>query len=163
MLKTDFEKFTSPTLGRVSFEELIEKTKHFISEDDKSSYKVVVGTDSSSKEKIDGDFVSVILVHRIGSGGIYFWNRSANGRFHHFKERIYQEALFSLEIAEKLTKELKGNGLSLDNLEIHVDIGPKGETREMISEIVGMIKGNGFNAKIKPESYGASCVADRHT
>jgi len=31
----------------------------------------------------------------------------------------------------------------------------------MIKEIVGLIKGNGFEAKIKPEAYVASIVADR--
>jgi len=28
---------------------------------------------------------------------------------------------------------------------------------------VGLIKSNGFEAKIKPESYAASVVADRYT
>jgi len=33
----------------------------------------------------------------------------------------------------------------------------------MIKEVVGLIKGNGFEAKIKPEAYVASAVADRYT
>jgi len=48
------------------------------------------------------------------------------------------------------------------NLEIHVDIGPNGETRSMINEIVGMIRANGFKVATKPSSWGASHVADRH-
>ena len=48
------------------------------------------------------------------------------------------------------------------NLEIHVDIGPNGETRAMIAEIVGMIRANGFKVATKPASWGASHVADRH-
>lgn len=36
-------------------------------------------------------------------------------------------------------------------------------TREMIREVVGMVSGNGFTAKTKPESYGAFVVADKHT
>jgi len=35
--------------------------------------------------------------------------------------------------------------------------------KKLINEIVGMIKGSGFAVKTKPESYGASSVADRHT
>jgi len=33
----------------------------------------------------------------------------------------------------------------------------------MIKEVVNLIKGNGFEAKIKPESYAASTIADRFT
>jgi len=33
----------------------------------------------------------------------------------------------------------------------------------MIKEVVGMVTGNGFTAKTKPDSYGASKVADKHT
>jgi len=48
----------------------------------------------------------------------------------------------------------------MHDLEIHTDIGQVGETKEMIKEIVGMVKGNGFEVKIKPESFGATSVAD---
>ena len=48
------------------------------------------------------------------------------------------------------------------NLEIHVDIGPNGPTRELIADIVGMIRANGFKVATKPSSWGASHVADRH-
>ena len=49
------------------------------------------------------------------------------------------------------------------DLEIHIDVGPLGPTREMIREVVGMVNGNGFTAKTKPDSWGASKVADKHT
>ena len=45
---------------------------------------------------------------------------------------------------------------------IHADIGENGQTRDMIKEVVGLIRGNGFEPKIKPEAYVASCVADRY-
>src|SRR4030043_183845 len=35
--------------------------------------------------------------------------------------------------------------------------------RDMIREVVGMVTGNGYVAKTKPESWGASTVADKHT
>ena len=46
---------------------------------------------------------------------------------------------------------------------IHGYFGERGDTREMIKEVVGMVTGNGFVAKTKPEAYGASYVADKHT
>ena len=41
--------------------------------------------------------------------------------------------------------------------------GEYGDTRDMIKEVVGMVTGNGYVAKTKPEAYGASYVADKHT
>ena len=49
------------------------------------------------------------------------------------------------------------------NLEIHVDIGENGRTKELIDEVVGMIIGNGLAVRIKPHAYAASAVADKYT
>jgi len=42
-------------------------------------------------------------------------------------------------------------------------VGEQGQTRDMVKEVVGLIKSNGFEPKIKPESFAASVVADRYT
>jgi len=54
-------------------------------------------------------------------------------------------------------------GLAPYALEIHIDVGEVGPTREMIKEVVGMVTGSGFTAKTKPEAYGAASVADKYT
>ncbi len=46
---------------------------------------------------------------------------------------------------------------------IHADIGENGDTKDMVKEVVGLIRGNGFEPKIKPEAYVATAVADRYT
>ena len=46
---------------------------------------------------------------------------------------------------------------------IHADIGENGQTKDMIKELTGLIIGNGFEPKIKPEAYIASVVADRYS
>ena len=48
------------------------------------------------------------------------------------------------------------------DIEIHVDIGNNGKTKNLISEIVGMVRSSGYTVKIKPDAFGASNVADRH-
>jgi len=71
-----------------------------------------------------------------------------------------------LQISQKLMDFLDSfpdNHLSNYNVEIHVDVGNNGPTRSLIKEIVGMIEGMGFVAKVKPDSFGASRVAHRHT
>ena len=80
------------------------------------------------------------------------------------RDKIYTETLLSLEYAESIVPEIRGIiPPSKYDLEIHIDVGPFGKTRNMIHEVVGMVTGNGYVAKTKPESWGASSVADKHT
>lgn len=133
----------------------------FIGKDTKASYELIIGTDSEAQNGT-ADFVSALIVHKKGRGGIYFWSRQTVENLHSLKVRIWQEALISLTLAEKLVADFGNIGLFDLNLEIHVDVGPNGPTREMISEIVAMIRANGFKVATKPASWGASHVADRH-
>lgn len=153
--------FTSPTYGRLDWEQALAKMVWFMGTDTNASYEVIIGTDS---EAVNGsaDYVSALIVHKKGRGGIYFWSRQKIDNIYSMKQRIWQEALMSLALAEKMVGEFAQMGLRDLNLEIHVDIGPNGETRQMISEIVGMIRANGFRVATKPASWGASSVADRH-
>jgi uncharacterized protein len=102
-------------------------------------------------------------LHRTGTGGIYFWERTVSQKRYVLRQRMYTEAAMSLDTAGKLLLLLSGDGFTKYDLEIHVDIGKTGQTREMIQEIVGMVRGSGYAVKIKPDSYAASKVADRYT
>jgi len=156
-------KFNSPTYGEVDLEKLKNIITAFMAADKKAKYEIIVGTDSQKVEKNKYDFVSALIIHRIGSGGIYFWNRIIQDKKISLKERIYQEATMSLITAENFVSFFKTNGISRYDIQIHVDIGHNGETRDMINEVVGMIRGSGYDVKIKPYSFGASKVADRYT
>ncbi len=165
------QTYNSPTYGPLSWQETISKAVAFIGTDPKGSYEVIIGTDSEAQNGTS-DFVSAIIVHKKGRGGVYFWGRQKIANLYSMRQRIWQEAFISLALAEKLVAEFAQIGLlekesKIDssegiNLEIHVDIGPNGETRAMIAEIVGMIRANGFKVATKPSSWGASHVADRH-
>jgi len=155
--------YQSPTYGKVSLDELKKIVSHFMSADKIAKYEIIVGTDSQKIEKNKYDFVSALIIHRVGWGGIYFWKRSLQDKKISLKERIYQEATMSLETSENFVGFFKTNGISKYDIQIHVDIGHNGETRDLITEVVGMIRGSGYDVKIKPHSYGASKVADRHT
>ncbi len=183
-------EFRNPTKGILSFQEIIKELSNYWNEDLTCDYKIVVGTDSEARES-GVDFVSVVAIHRIGKGGRYFWLRSYDEQKLELRNRIYKEAILSLALAQALLeqelennhnliatgksimeaiKELEknpGNGFNksiiLSNeLEIHVDIGQNGPTRAMIKEIVGMIRGSGFDVKIKPDAFAAANVADKH-
>jgi len=156
------EEFISPSIGKVCLGKIRENILTFMSHDPQSKYRLIIGSDSQPRDS-KVDFVSAIIVHRIGFGAIYFWQRRISARKYVLRERIYEEAALSLALADKFLEICKNDGIHKYDLEIHVDIGQIGETRNIINEVVGMIRGNGYNVKIKPESYGASKVADRHT
>ncbi len=163
--------FQSLTFGVLNIDSVIDYIKAFLEEMPDSSYSLIIGTDShevggGGKEGKDINLVTAILIHRKGFGGRYFWTRKEMNNIHTLREKIYAETMMSLNFASTFVplfkKSLNGKSPNYD-LEIHIDVGEHGDTRDMIKEVVGMVTGNGYIAKTKPESYGASYVADKHT
>ena len=54
--------------------------------DKKAKYEIIVGTDSQKLDKGGYDFVSALVIHRMGSGGIYFWKREINNKTNYGKQ-----------------------------------------------------------------------------
>lgn len=154
--------FKSPTFGHLDYPEVIQKIASYIKQDADSVYKIIVGSDSQAKTG-DVDFVSAIIVHRTGKGGIYFYRKQKLNNQHSMHERIAREAQLSLELAWKIRDDFQHNGLAAYEPEVHIDIGLDGVSRDMVKWVTGMILGSGFAYKIKPESFAASKVADRYT
>jgi len=157
--------FRSPTKGRMQLNKVIEDISAFISQNSQDKYKLIVGTDSDGDKK--ADFVTAVIVYRVGRGGRYFWKKTNGNKIYHtLRDRIYKEVTLSLETAQDLLAQLKtalvANPESNYDFQIHIDVGQNGPTRDMIKEVVGMVRGNGFKAKIKPESYAASTIADKY-
>lgn len=163
--------FNSPSHGRLDIKEMITAILDYMEQGPKKEHKLIIGSDSHPNNGHGGvDFVTAIIVHKIGSGGRYFWQRNTEKKEFTLRNRIYQETTLSFTLAqefmaefEKKMKERMKSGKISYEFEIHIDVGRNGETKDLIKEVVGMVRGLGFNAKIKPESFGASTVADRHT
>lgn len=155
--------FYSQTYGTCTIEAIRKHMLAYLAADPDRTYRLVIGTDSQPKNGSGTDFVVALVIHRVGAGGIYFWKRIVEHHKYVLRQRMYQEAAHSLTIAEEFLAAFKNDGITKYDVEIHVDIGKGGETREMITEIVGMVRGSGYQVKTKPDSYAASKVADRHT
>ncbi len=157
--------FLSPTKGRLSLGKVAREISDFINDDSGRKYQLIVGTDSDGCRQ--ADFVTAIIVYRVGRGGRYFWQKRSEGKIYHtLRDRIHQEVALSLQSAQEILGQLellfkKGHQLNYD-FQIHIDVGKNGPTRDMIKEVVGMVRGNGFKAMIKPESFAASNIADRY-
>lgn len=155
-----------------SLPELAQDIICFMQAEPLKKYRVTIGTDSQKNSEDKVDFVTAVVVHRVGSGGRYFWRRLDYGKFHTLRDRIIKEVLLSLEVGQLMLTELKNllpaSGPGAENVpewdfEIHADVGEGGATRSLIQEVVGMIRAYNFEPITKPQSYAASNVADRHT
>lgn len=158
--------FISPTVGPLTTDRMIFEIASFVNEEASSFYRLVIGTDSQARVAngdSEIDFVTAIIIYRQGRGARYFWRKEKQRKKVVLRDKIYTETLMSLDVAQKIVPEIRKHmSPSKYDLEIHIDVGPLGPTREMIREVVGMVNGNGFTAKTKPDSWGASSVADKH-
>jgi len=167
-------QFFSPSKGNLEFEEVIKEIYDYISAQPGFFYDIVVGCDSPSSDK--PFFPIAIVVLRTGAGGRFFLKKMRYPdaylkKFMHinWKNRILQEVYLSCELALSLRETLErefGASRPTFNYQfayIHADVGEQGKTKEMVKEVTGLIRANGFEPKIKPQSFAASVVADRYT
>jgi len=166
--------FFSPSMGNLEFKEVIKEIYNYIQEQPEFFYDIVVGCDSPSSDK--PFFPIAIVVLRTGAGGRFFLKKMhypdnflkkfANINW---KNRILQEVYLSCELALSLRETLEkefGKATPTFNYQfqyIHADVGEQGKTKEMVKEVVGLTRSNGFEPRIKPQSFAASVVADRYT
>jgi predicted RNase H-related nuclease YkuK (DUF458 family) len=166
-VKKESKQFINPTRGMLNVSEVVEEVGSFIDSDPSGFYSIIIGTDSQTKSingKAEVDYVTAVVVHKRGQGGRYFWRKEKIFQPTFLREKIYRETQMSLDFAEEivpLIRERISSGRF--DFEIHIDVGPFGPTRDIIKEVVGMVNGNGYTAKTKPQSWGASSVADKHT
>lgn len=154
--------FMSPSVGKLSIQQLSSQIEAYMLEDPNAKYKVVIGTDSQTAEQ-QTLFVTALIIHRVGHGAKLFYRKLKSKPVTDLRTQIYKETQLSLELMDVL-KESSLLDLVADwPLEIHLDIGQQGETRKLIQEVVGWVTSIGYIAKIKPYSYGASSVADKFT
>jgi len=154
--------FHSPSKGPMELDEVVADILEYVSDDITRTYKLLVGSDSHPGSQ-GTCFVSAIIIHREGKGARYYYSRINEPRIRAMRQRIFYEASLSLALADQLDAALKEKGLMDMPVEIHLDVGTHGDTRELLREVTGMIAGSGFDARIKPDACAASKVADKYT
>ncbi|HDM31898.1 MAG TPA: hypothetical protein ENG32_00835 [bacterium] len=147
---------------KLKIEEVARELFEFMKASPSDHYNIVIGTDSETHNANYDEFVTAIVIHRVGKGGRYFWRKTLLRKNKTLRERIYEEVDLSIEVAKILIGYLKKAKNFDFSFEIHLDVGVNGPTGAMIQEVIGMVKGFGFEVKTKPEAYGASNVADRY-
>ncbi len=161
-------KFNTSYGLQVDLASVADEIVAFMEKKPKASYRVTIGSDSELLEDKTADFVTAVVVHRIGNGGRYFWRRVKLGKFYNLHDRIVQEVMLSIDASNAFLNVLKTKiqakaerGANFNwSFEVHVDVGENGPTKTLIQEVVGMVRAHNFEPKTKPESYAASNVAD---
>ena len=159
-------QFYNPTRGNLKIDQVAEEILGYMGKKPEKFYDIIVGCDSSSGD--EPHFPVAVVILRKGEGGRFFLKKIGykNRKFYNWKTRVLEEVLLSCELAlflrENVENKLKVNSFNYQFRYIHADIGENGQTKDMIKEVTSLIRGNGFEPKIKPEAYVASTVADRY-
>lgn len=113
---------------------------------------VHIGTDSLQTGRWT-QFVTVLVVLNPPKGGRVFYLRGKVARITSLRERLASEVWRSLELAMQLPKH---------DVTVHIDANPieKHKSSQYVQELVGMVVGQGFKHKIKPDSWAATHAAD---
>jgi hypothetical protein len=154
--------FHSSSGDQIAASTVVSELVAYMRERPLSDYRITIGTDSQLLQNGVADFVSAIVIHRVGNGGRYFFRRFNEKNFFTLRDRIIHEVLVSLDLGTQILEPLRQHPHLQFEFEIHADVGENGPTKAMLQEVIGMIRAYNFEAKVKPESYAASSIADRH-
>jgi len=125
--------------------------------------EISIGTDSQPIGEVFC-FVTVVCVYRKGRGGIYYYKRELVRPKPHIlknqKLRMFDEVYKSIEIAVALREETGVAAM------IHIDASPSSGTAftsKFTDQLKGYVISSGLDCALKPASYAANAIADRHT
>lgn len=156
-----YDRWETPSRGDFDFYGMVGKIVDYIHEDQGSRYQIVVGTDSQTFPTVNlTRYVTAVIVRRMGKGAQYYINKRNEPRVASVRQKVWREVVLTYETLTKL----RGDG-RLRGIEIvpHVDVGENGLTKDLIREVIGVFIGEECDVCIKPYSYAASSVADRHS
>jgi predicted RNase H-related nuclease YkuK (DUF458 family) len=128
-------------------------------------WEVAIGTDSQIRGRYFR-FISVICLYRKGKGGFYYYKTTSVPRrffpVNNQKMRMFDEVGKSINLALEVEKFL--GGLAKPVIHIDASIPKNGAFTSSFSEqLKGYVLASGYSCMLKPESYVANCIADRHS
>ncbi|BBI35382.1 ribonuclease H-like YkuK family protein [Cohnella abietis] len=169
--------FQNVSESELSLDHVLERILSFITQDPRSSYHFVIGTDSQV-HRGQTKFVTGIVIHRRGKGAWACYRELAVPRqLTSIREKLMLETSFSQRVASYFDEiaVMKMEELLLPNicqgamLEAYIDIDAGTElvvnqTALYVQEMVDRVEAMGMYApRVKPDAYGASSYANRYT
>lgn len=141
---------------------LIEDVESYVDgfiEDTDEDVNVYVGTDS----QVHSDFtryVTVVVMHtnRRGGAHVVYHKRDAYRSEKDIFNRLWEEVVATVEVANNLRMNSEA-----DNIVTHFDINPNEKHKSHVTYKAarGFAENAGFPFYTKPDSWAATCAADR--
>ena len=121
----------------------------------KGDLSLHVGSDSKNR----GDhtfFVLVVAIQRPGEGWRVVYRCLREKRMNQLADRLFREAHLSIELATEISGHLARP------IVVHIDANPDERHRSSryARSLAGMGRGSGFEVRLKPDAWCATCVAD---
>jgi len=69
-------EFFNSSIGiKITLDQVVTELIRFIKAEPLRHYRITIGTDSERLPDTTADFVTAVVIHRVGNGGKYFWRR----------------------------------------------------------------------------------------
>ncbi len=126
--------------------------KDWLKENFKEGNELHIGTDSIQL-KNHTQFITVVIIINPTKGGRVLYSRLITPRINALHQRLMREVWESVSLAMDL---------DIPTTAIHVDANPNENhlSSKYVKALAGMVVGNGFAVKIKPEAWAATAAAD---
>jgi hypothetical protein len=145
---------TFRSLSNEKVVDLIPYLKEKLSESD--NIAIYIGCDS---QNIGGKtvYACVIVLHYGNNGGHVLYSRMKVDRIRERFTKLWKEVEISMEVAEYLNE----NGIRAKYIDIDLNPDPRYGSNNVLRAALGFVESYGYTARCKPESFAASCAADR--
>jgi len=174
----DFNKRKFKKFGGEIIENIIEYLKPLINKGD--DMRIIVGCDSQQRRSYTMYALVIVLYDQgLHNGAHVVFMRIREKKEKFIINRLMNESLYSLDLAEYLDGELQGyykmpkfekckysGNIPTKKIEVHVDVNPnEGKNKQnksnmVYNSIMGMVSSYGFMVKSKPMAYSATYAAD---
>ena len=145
------------TLKHKPIDDLKEEIEKLLKEDE--TRVIHIGTDS---QKVDSSikFATCVVLLKPGKGGRAFYTQEKLNK-NHFKgirKKLFEEAWRSVTIALELSEAIPEEVEMI----VHLDCNPntRWASSKCITELVGLVVGQGFKCEVKPNAWVASHACD---
>jgi len=134
---------------------LVPDIRQYVADASADGRAIHIGTDSLQCGR-NTQFVTVVAVLTPHRGGRAAYTRVTVPRMTSLRERLLREVWLSVALGIELNDIVKGD------LTIHIDANPveRHLSSKYLQELVGLVVGQGFQVKVKPEAWASSHAAD---
>lgn len=129
----------------------------FLSRHLNGSRVLYIGTDSRNTTQTK--FSTVLVAYHPGRGGVMLKHVHCERKIEALGERLLKEAYYSVQLAMEVAAMVPPDV----RVEIHLDVNQnvKHPSARYLSSVVGLVSAQGFDYRVKPDAWCATCIADK--